>query len=101
MVNGMNRRTFLSMPLGAAAARSAAPQPPNVVIFLADDLGWRDVGFHDSEIRTPNIDRLASQGVRFERFNAFPLCSPTRSALMTGRSPVRMGVIYATIEPFD
>ena len=97
----MDRRTFLSMPLAAVAAKSAAPAQPNVVIFLADDLGWRDVGFHDSEIRTPNIDRLASEGVRFERFCSFPLCSPTRSALMTGRSPVRMGVIYATIEPFD
>ena len=78
-----------------------APERPHIVILLADDLGWRDVGYHGSEIRTPHIDRLAAAGVRCERFCAFPLCSPTRSALMTGRSPIRMGVVYATIEPFD
>ena len=44
---------------------------------LADDLGWHDVGFHGSEIRTPNIDRLASQGMRFDRAYSFPVCSPT------------------------
>lgn len=93
----MNRRTFLSLPLGVAAAS----KPPHIVILLADDLGWRDVGYNDSEIRTPHIDRLATQGLRFERFSSFPLCSPTRSALMTGRSPIRYGVVYATIEPFD
>lgn len=93
----MNRRTFLSLPLAAAAATT----PPNIVILLADDLGWRDVAYNGSEIRTPHIDRLSSQGVRFNRFCAFPLCSPTRSALMTGRSPIRFGVVYATIEPFD
>lgn len=95
----IDRRAFVSLPF-ASAVKPAASRP-NVVIFLADDLGWRDVGYHDSEIRTPHIDRLASEGVRFERFCAFPLCSPTRAALMTGRSPVRMGVVYATIEPFD
>jgi arylsulfatase A-like enzyme len=72
-----------------------------VVIILADDLGWADVGFHGSEIRTPNLDRLASQGVRFERFYSYPLCSPTRSALMTGRSPMRLGVAYSVIRPWS
>lgn len=86
----MNRRTFLAGGL-AAAARTPAP---NVVIFLADDLGWHDVGYHGSEIRTPNIDRLAAEGVRFERAYSFPVCSPTRSGLMTGRSPMRLGVAY-------
>ncbi len=91
------RRTFLSLP----AAAAAPAERPNILIMLADDLGWNDVGFHGSEIRTPHIDRLAAQGVRFERFCSFPLCSPTRSALMTGRNPIRFGVVYATIEPFD
>jgi arylsulfatase A-like enzyme len=96
------RRDFLSLPLALPALRAAQPaRPPNIVILLADDLGWADVGYHHSEIHTPNIDRLASQGTRFERYYAFPLCSPTRSALMTGRSPIRLGVVYATIEPFD
>ena len=100
----MNRRTFLTTSLSAAiAARTApaAPDKPNVLIFLADDLGWHDVGFHASEIRTPNIDRLASQGTRFERAYSFPVCSPTRSGLMTGRSPMRLGVAYTVIRPWS
>lgn len=98
----MTRRDFLSLPLVVPALRGAqAGRAPNIVILLADDLGWADVGYHKSEIHTPNIDRMATQGVRFERYYAFPLCSPTRSALMTGRSPIRFGVVYATIEPFD
>jgi arylsulfatase A-like enzyme len=93
----MNRRTFLAAPLALAAP----PSPPNVLILLADDLGWNDVGFHGGEIRTPHIDRLASQGVRFERAYSCPVCSPTRSALMTGRSPMRLGVAYTVIRPWS
>src|SRR5690349_20403364 len=100
----MNRRTFLTTSLSAAclAGRAqAAPSSPNVLIILADDLGNHDVGFHSSEIRTPNIDRLASQGTRFERAYSFPVCSPTRSGLMTGRSPMRLGVAYTVIRPWS
>ncbi|MBI5085263.1 MAG: sulfatase-like hydrolase/transferase [Acidobacteria bacterium] len=96
----MLRRRFLSA-LPAAPAALAAARRPNVLIFLADDLGWHDVGFHGSEIATPNIDRLASQGVRFERAYSFPVCSPTRSGLMTGRSPMRLGVAYTVIRPWS
>ena len=67
---------------------SPANQQPNVVLFVADDLGWGDVGYNGSEIRTPHIDRLAAEGVKLDRFYANPLCSPTRAALMTGRSPL-------------
>ncbi|MBI4873153.1 MAG: sulfatase-like hydrolase/transferase [Acidobacteria bacterium] len=99
----MHRRQFLQTATGAAAlARSqAALSRPNVLIFLADDLGWHDVGYHGSEIRTPNIDRLAAQGTRFERAYSFPVCSPTRSGLMTGRSPMRLGVAYTVIRPWS
>ena len=69
------------------------------MIFLGDDLGWGDVGFHGSETRTPNIDKLRADGVELDRFYLFPVCSPTRSAIMTGRSPMRLGVIYTVIRP--
>lgn len=95
----MNRRQFLLA--SASVAAGARVERPNVVIILADDLGWNDVGFHGSEIRTPNIDRLATQGVRFERAYSFPVCSPTRSGLMTGRSPMRLGVAYTVIRPWS
>ncbi len=83
-----------------AAATARAAMPPNVIIFLADDLGWHDVGYHGSEIRTPVIDQLAKDGLRLERCYAYPVCSPTRSALMTGRSPMRLGTAYHVIRPW-
>ncbi len=94
----MERRTFLQLP---AAAAGAAPQRPNILILLADDLGWADLGCQGAEIETPNLDQLASQGVRFEQFCSFPLCSPTRSALLTGRHPMRLGIGYTVIRPWS
>ncbi len=73
-------------------------QAPNIVILIADDLGWADVGYHGSEIRTPTIDQLAAEGLELNRFYAHPVCSPTRSALLTGRSAVNTGV-QAPFEP--
>ncbi len=65
---------------------------PNIVLIIADDLGWGDVGYHGAAVRTPNIDRLARQGVELERFYVCPVCSPTRTGIMTGRYPNRMGM---------
>ncbi|MFT4520592.1 MAG: arylsulfatase A-like enzyme [Halioglobus sp.] len=65
---------------------------PHILIILADDLGWKDVGYHGSPIRTPNIDRIAAQGIELDRFYVQPSCSPTRSGLMTGKSPARLGM---------
>ena len=59
---------------------------------MADDLGWKDVGFHGSDIKTPNIDKLAQDGARLEQFYVQPMCTPTRAALMTGRYPCRYGL---------
>ena len=71
----------------------AAVVIPNVVIIVADDLGWADVGYHDSAIETPYIDGLVLEGIELDRFYASPLCGPTRKGLYTGRSPVSLGVI--------
>ena len=65
---------------------------PNIVIILADDLGWNDVSYHGSEIETPNIDKLISSGVELDRFYVQPTCSPTRAELMTGKSALRLGI---------
>ena len=65
----------------------ARPGAPDIIFILADDLGWGDVGWHGSEIRTPHLDRLASEGARLEAHYAAPWCVPTRAALMSGRFP--------------
>ncbi len=70
-------------------------QRPNIVLIVADDLGWSDTTLHGTTklYQTPNIERLAKRGVRFTRaYSASPLCSPTRSALLTGLSPARTGI---------
>lgn len=63
-----------------------ASRRPNVLIILADDLGFSDVGCFGSEIQTPNIDRLAAEGLRMTDFHAASACSPTRSMLLSGTS---------------
>jgi len=64
---------------------------PNILFILADDLGWGDVSYHNSEIRTPNIDRLVQSGIELDQHYVCPMCTPTRAALMTGRHPGRFG----------
>jgi arylsulfatase A-like enzyme len=90
----------IALLLGAVAAPVSAAERPNVVIFVADDLGWADVGFRGSPIETPALDRLAAEGVQLDRFYTTPICSPTRAALMTGRDPMRLGVAYAVFMPW-
>jgi len=65
---------------------------PNIVLLVVDDLGWADVGYHGSLFPTPTIDQLAKEGVKLERYYVQQCCSPTRSALMTGRHPFRIGM---------
>jgi len=82
--------------LGLGRAPEPVTQPPrrpNLVFLLADDMGWRDVGCYGSTFyETPNIDRLAAQGMRFtDAYAACPVCSPTRASIMTGKYPARLG----------
>lgn len=71
----------------------AADKKPNIVHIVADDLGWKDVGFNGAtDIKTPNIDALAAGGAKFNQFYVQPMCTPTRAVLMTGRYPFRYGL---------
>ena len=72
---------------------------PNIVIILADDLGNADLGYRGSDIKTPNIDKLASEGVRLELFYGMPVCTPARAELMTGRYAMRYGLQTLVIFP--
>ncbi|MDB6056216.1 MAG: atsA 16 [Verrucomicrobiales bacterium] len=73
---------------------------PNIVFILADDMGSYDVGWRGSKIKTPNLDRLCAQGAKLENFYVQPVCSPTRSSLMTGRYPMRYGMQVGVIRPW-
>ena len=86
----------LILTMAVAVAQS---EKPNVVIILADDLGNADLGYRGSDIRTPNIDKLAEGGVRLESFYGMPVCTPARAELMTGRYAMRYGLETLVIFP--
>src|SRR5687767_11834952 len=77
-------------------AGQAAPLKPNIIIIYADDLGYGDLGcYGHPTIRTPNLDRMAAEGMRFTDFySAAEVCTPSRAALLTGRYPVRSGMSH-------
>ncbi|XP_038049728.1 steryl-sulfatase-like [Patiria miniata] len=76
--------------------------PPNIVMFLVDDLGYGDLGCYGNETaKTPNVDRLAAEGVRLTRMYSHATCTPSRASLLTGRLPVRQGLMKGDILPFD
>ena len=91
---------FFSGLISAGITSNAAVSDeklPNIILVMADDLGWGDVGFNGNrEVKTPNLDRMAEEGIQFTRFyTAAPLCSPTRGSILTGRHPFRFGVLAA------
>jgi arylsulfatase A-like enzyme len=94
------REQFLTLVLAGIAACLLPPwavaagdiaRKPNILLIVADDLGWADVGYHGSPIKTPNIDRLANEGVELDQHYVAPMCTPTRAALLTGRYWSRFG----------
>ncbi|MDT8301211.1 MAG: sulfatase-like hydrolase/transferase [Sedimentisphaerales bacterium] len=103
----LNRRDFIKLAIGGAAAvvipnsgcavgtsSGAAAELPNIILIMADDLGYGDIGCYGSKkIRTPNIDALAREGLKFTDYHSnCPVCSPTRAALLTGRYQQRCGI---------
>src|SRR5215831_3049759 len=83
---GMSALVIVVTPVRGAAK-------PNIIHIVADDLGWKDVGFNGAtDIKTPNLDKLAATGAKFTQFFVQPMCTPTRAALMTGRYPFRYGL---------
>lgn len=97
----MNRREFIGTSfascLSMAGLRSAPANRPNIILMMADDLGWGDPGFNGNRIiQTPNLDAMAKAGIRFTRFySGGPVCSPTRGTCLTGRHYFRYGVTHA------
>ncbi len=90
-------RSLCALVALLAAASADAADRPNVVLMMTDDQGYGDVGVHGNDtLRTPNLDRLAKQGVEMKYFYVSPNCSPTRASVMTGRYHYRTGVTEAT-----
>lgn len=94
------RVLFTSVLLCMAASTLSAAQKPNIIFIIADDLGSADPGFAGGTvIKTPHLDKLAQSGAVFKQFYVQPVCSPTRSSLMTGRYPIRYGLQVGVIRP--
>ena len=96
----MKRRDFLkraSLSIAGVVAGIQCGQKkennPNIIIVIADDIGWNDIGYHNPEIKTPVLDRLAKENVELDRFYVYPVCSPTRASLLGGRPPSRWGIL--------
>ncbi|MCX6602690.1 MAG: sulfatase-like hydrolase/transferase, partial [Acidobacteria bacterium] len=89
-----SRRGFMGFTAGLllTGVRAASPVRPNILLIVSDDLGWNDVGFRNLAMRTPNLNCLAGNGVRLDQYRTMSICSPTRAALLTGRSAFRLGV---------
>ena len=84
----------VSASCSPAQSPDAEASPPNIIFLLLDDMGYADIGAYGNTYhRTPNIDRLATEGIRFtDAYAAAPNCSPTRASILTGRWPARTGV---------
>ncbi len=93
---GLSMAGLLAFPSGCKEKSPAAahtPDKPNIIIILPDDIGWADVGYHGSDVKTPHIDQLAASGIVFNQHYVSPTCTPTRVGLITGLYPSRYGVL--------
>lgn len=101
IINTVLATSSAVLPAFAQNTQQTIPDKPNIIIMLADDIGYADPGFRGSGIETPSLDSLAKEGMTLDRFYTTPICSPTRAALMTGRDPMRLGVAYSVLLPWD
>ncbi|MGE8377778.1 MAG: sulfatase-like hydrolase/transferase, partial [Sphingobacterium sp.] len=85
---------YIALILGWASTVLAQSKKPNIILILADDLGYSDLGAYGSEIETPNLDRLANEGIRLKQFYNNSICAPTRASLITGQYQHKAGVGY-------
>ena len=88
---------ILLLTLLPSAAAFASPKKPHLLLMLADDLGYANVGWHNADIQTPSLDALVAEGVRLERHYVYQFCSPSRASLMTGRNPIH---VQETMGPY-
>ena len=87
---GLSRRGFLLTP----ALIAQGPRRPNIVLIISDDQGFGDLSLHGNDkLKTPNLDGIGAGGAQFTQFHVSPVCSPTRSSLMTGRYHYRTGIV--------
>jgi arylsulfatase A-like enzyme len=89
--------SLLLIPLSSFGQKSKEARP-NIILIMVDDMGYSDIGSYGGEINTPNIDRLASEGIRFKEFYNNSICAPTRASLLTGQYPHRAGVGYFDVD---
>lgn len=99
-LRGLVSVTLLVASVGCTRSETAATDDdrPNILLLVADDLGYADTGPFGSDIRTPNIDRLAAEGILFTNFHTAPMCAPTRAMLLTGNNNHVAGMGYGRRE---
>ena len=88
---------MLPLASALATALTSSSSPPHICYILADDLGWNDIGYHNSRIQSPHIDALAHGGLMLDQFYVQLVCSPSRAAIMTGKYPFRLGLSHGFI----
>ena len=101
ILRGCSLTLSCALFLSCSIVPAEAADRPNIVYILADDLGWKDVGFHGSIIRTPHLDALAQTGARLEKFYSEPYSTSARAALLTGRYSMRYGLQTQSILPWS
>ena len=89
---GLNRREFLALSASAAGLAVPRLRRPNILLVVADDLGYSDLGCYGGEIDTPTLNSLAANGLRFTQFYSTARCCPSRASILTGQYPHMVGV---------